>query len=144
MVRYKELDRQNPKEVSQVIQLFIQLACSDAKFLDPRFEMTPERTVNAAGAAYEDSGKILLAIKEDMVVGFIAVNKEMSEVINALFVSTDHRRGGVALQLIKELKSLSPFVALKVETIIGNREAISFYQAAGFIPLTMGLSESGV
>lgn len=144
MVRYKELDRSDARESKDVQQLFVRLAAHDAKLLDPRFEMTSERADKAASDAYLDSGKIILAYVGDKMAGFVALNGEMDDVINALFVAPEHRRLGIAGQLIKELKKLAPFTTLKVETIIGNREAISFYQTAGFIPLTMGLSESGV
>lgn len=148
MYQYLSFNGMNTKKaklVDGILELYKKLAAHDAEHLDPRFQMGPERIHQMTLNAYLAVGKIVVAKDGDKLIGFIATHKGDPELISELYVEEAYRRGGVARALVLGLKSMSPPNTIhRVTTVIGNREAIRFYQSVGFLPLTMGLSESGV
>jgi ribosomal protein S18 acetylase RimI-like enzyme len=103
----------------------------------------PFRFTHSAMRRFAEARKARVAIAEDndALVGFVILHVEGIEegrvgYIITLDVSPDHRRRGVAGQLMREAERQAQSegcVALVLHVFTGNEPAIHFYAAHGFV-----------
>lgn len=144
MVHYIQLIAVNPQsdyaKLHGVSEMFQKLGQVDRFHLLDRVEMSDEQLIAHSHNAFSTIDKIVLAKENTHLLGFIATSKGDPGCISALFVDEQHRRQGIAKELVRQIKEMIPGKA-RVNTVVNNKEAIAFYQSLGFIPITVGLVE---
>jgi ribosomal protein S18 acetylase RimI-like enzyme len=144
MIHYVKLPVVNPHsdypKTHGLKELFIKLGNEDRFHLLDRVEMTDEQLVAAATTAYMQVGKLVLAIENTKLLGFICTTKRDPGCISGLYVIEERRRQGIGKELVRQIKEMISGSA-RVNTVINNKEAQLFYQSLGFIPITIGMTE---
>ena len=76
----------------------------------------------------------LLAFKEDNIIKGYLFLKKMDRVffIDALYVSKNNRRKGIASSLIKEALSIAGNNPIEINVLLANKEAYNLYKKFGF------------
>ena len=77
---------------------------------------------------------ILLAYKEDNIIKGYLFLKKMDSVffIDALYVSKEYRRKGIATSLIKEAISIAGNSSIDINVLYANKRAYDLYRKLGF------------
>ena len=76
----------------------------------------------------------LIAYKEDNIIKGYLFLKKMDRVffIDALYVSKNNRRKGIASSLIKEALNIAGNNPIEINVLLANREAYNLYKKFGF------------
>jgi len=80
--------------------------------------------------------EVWVAEVDGRAVGLIA---RAGDLIDQLYVAPEHQRQGVGQALLAHAKRLSPS-GLRLHTFRSNDAARAFYERAGFVPVTFGIS----
>lgn len=124
MKKIIKIDRANPEETLEVLDLFIK-ARGEMKYL-PKIH-----TYDETKKFIEDlvkSGNTFVIKKENKIVGFIEIENEW---LHHLYISPIFQNKGYGKMLLDKAKELSP-KELRLWVFEDNKNAIKFYQREGF------------
>ena len=110
----------------------LDLLCFDPPF---RFDMRSMRKF-----AGEPKAIVVVAELDGELAGFILVNVTLRQTISSGYLTTldvhpDHRRKGLALELLEHAQQISvaeDIMYLRLHVFTGNEAAIAFYEKHGF------------
>jgi GNAT superfamily N-acetyltransferase len=143
LIRYTQLANVDSSNIFflGLFELYRELAELDYSFFKDKFPISAEDRERMTMEAFANIDKLVLAKEGSRIVGFVSISHDDPESISELFVAETHRRKGIARQLVTKLKEFNPG-KLKVNSIMGNRGSLAFYQSMGFVAITIGMAEA--
>lgn len=141
-IRYVKLTNVDPTNIylMDLFGLYHALMNYDYQFLKERMVISPDKMEELTTQAFLSIHTLVLCKVNDITAGFIATSVDDPGTISEFFVSAEFRRRGIGRQLFTELKSMVKG-PLKVNSMYGNEGSFAFYQALGFIPVSIGMTE---
>lgn len=88
-----------------------------------------------SGDSMYQKGWILVAEKDEEIVGFVCVRHKVRQPETSLYflgVLPDWKRKGVARKLLEEIKKRSPHRKIVIGVFKDNEEALAFWKREGF------------
>lgn len=141
-VHYVKLAGVNSQNIHLVglFPLYCELAEYDYSFFKHKLYLSEDTRAHLATQAFANIDKLVVAKVGTRFVGFVAVAAGDPNSISELFVVEEYRRQGIAREMVKQLREIVPG-KLKVNSILGNKDSLAFYESMGFVAITIGMTE---